>query len=589
MPDRLEELESRIETLTRALRQVEGRLERLESAEPGGNLTAPAEQDATTTRAPREQALPVEDATPALVRPPLPELPQGTLALVGRTIIALGGGFLIRALTDADIVPAGGGVALGIAYALAWLFLADRTAAAGARVSASYHGLTGGLVAYPLLVEATARFGLLSPPVALAVLVAVFAAGLAVAYRRDLGALAWSGTCLALGATATLLVTTHHLLASILALLAICAFVEWLAVRDRWTGLRWPAALFLDLALLVLIVLATRPEGLPEGYAALSTRSALALALALPSVYLAALLTRTLGQGRAVAGFELVQTPVAILLGFGGSSMLLAREGSSAAGLGFLGLLIGALAYAAAFAFVERRHGQDRNFYFYSAAGGLLTLAGTGQLLDAWPRSIAWSLLGIAGAIVGRRFGRMTLRFHGALYAAAAAVGSGLAGAAWRDFAASSAGEWTLPTAGGLFVAASVAIVYGVLAVDRAEARPWWERAPGGIAAATLIWVAGGMLVAVLVVAAEPFAPRAAGVAAVRTAVLSFLVVALAWTSRRRALPELAWFVYPLLAIGGVKLLSEDLTQGRAATLFLSLVLYGGALIGATRLLRSKA
>ena len=88
---------------------------------------------------------------------------------------------------------------------------------------------------------------------------------------------------------------------------------------------------------------------------------------------------------------------------------------------------------------------------------------------------------------------------------------------------------------------------------------------------------------------AEPFAPGPGAVATLRTAVLSFLVVGLAWTSRRWALPELGWFVYPLLAIGALKLLSEDLTEGRAATLFPSLVLYGGALIGAPRLLRGKA
>jgi len=565
VPDRLEELESRIQTLTRALQRVEARLERLEGAQPP---------------APPEEALP---------RPELPEVPPGLLALVGRTIIALGGGYLIRALTDAGVVPALSGVALGLAYALAWLLLADRAAAAGARVSASFHALTGGLVAYPLLVETTARFRLLSPAAALAALVAFFAAGLAVARRRDLAGVAWTGTFLALGATAALLVARPHPLGSVLALLVIAALVEGIALGERWTGLRWPVALLLDLSLLFLVSVATRPEGLPEGYPALSTRSALAAALAALAVYVSALLARTLGRGRAVTGFELVQTPVAILLGLGGASRLLVAAGSSAAGVGLLALVLGALSYAAAFVFVERRPHQDRNFYFYSAAGGLLTLAGTGQLLDPGPRSIAWGLLAVAGAVLGRRFGRRTLRLHGALYAGAAAVASGLAGASWRDFVAPAAGEWTLPTAVGLLVAGCVAVVYGVLAADGTEGAPWWERTPNGIAAATLIWVAGGMLVAVPVVLAAPFEPGAGGVATLRTAVLSFLVAALAWTSRRRALPELGWFVYPLLAIGALKLLSEDLTQGRAATLFLSLVLYGGALIGAPRLLRGRA
>jgi hypothetical protein len=580
MADRLEEIESRIEDLIRALRRVEGRLERLETSAQRDAAGGPGVALASGS-------LEAEEA-PLLDLPPLPE-PQRILALVGRITIALGGGYLIRALTDAGVVPPLSGVALGLAYALGWLVLADRTAAAGTRVSASFHALTAALVAYPLLVEATARFHLLSPPAAFALLVAFCAAGLAVARRRDLAAVAWTGTGLALGAAVALLMATHHLLGGTLALLAIAAFVEWLAVHDRWTGLRWPAALFLDLALLDLILLATRPEGLPDGYPALSSRSALAVALALPAVYLPALLARTLARGRALSGFELVQTPVAVLLGFAGASSLLARAGSSAAGIGLLTLLLGALSYAAAFAFVERRPHHDRNFHFYSAAGGILTLVGTGQILAAGPRSVAWSLLGIAAALLGRRFGRMTLRFHGALYVAAAAIGSGLAGASLRAFAGPAAGEWLLPSGSALFAAASVAAVYVVMAVGAAGTAPSWRRTANGIAAATLTCVVVGLLVVALVVLLRPFAPGAAAVATVRTAVLSFLVVALAWTSRRRALPELGWFVYPLLAIGALKLVIEDLTQGNAAGLCLSLVFYGGALIGGPRLLRGKA
>jgi hypothetical protein len=579
MADRLEELESRIEALTRALRRVEGRLERLESLD---------QRREAAGRASGPESFADEDATPPLVLPPLPE-PAGILALVGRVTIALGGGYLIRALTDAGVVPPLSGVALGLAYALGWLVLADRTAAGGTRLSASFHALTAGLVAYPLLVEATARFHLLSPPAAFALLVAFCAAGLAVARRRDLAAVAWTSTALALGAAAALLVSTHHLRGGALALLAIAAFVEWLALQDRWTGLRWPAALLLDLALLDLILLATRPEGLPEGYASLSARSALAVALALPGVYLPALLARTLGRGRAVSGFELIQTPVAVLLGFAGASSLLARTGSSTAGIGLLTLLLGALSYAAAFAFVERLPHHDRNFYFYSSAGGLLALAATGQILEPGPRSVAWSLLGIAAVLVGRRFGRTTLRFHGALYVAAAAIGSGAAGGAWWAFTGPAAGEWPFPSGAALFAAASIAAVYVLLAVNQAGTAPWWRRTANGIAALTLTWVGGGLLVVALEILARPFSPGAAAIATVRTAALSFLVVALAWTSRRRALPELGWFVYPLLAIGALKLVSEDLPRGNAASLCLSLVFYGGALISGPRLLRGKA
>jgi hypothetical protein len=577
--DRVDELESRIEGLTRALQRVEDRLERLETSAPRGAAGPGAALASGSLEA---------EEPPLMDLPPLPE-PQGILALAGRMTIALGGGYLIRALTDAGVVPPLSGVGLGLAYALGWLLLADRTAAGGARVSAGFHALTAGLVAYPLLVEATARFHLLGPAPAFALLVGFCAAGLVVARRRDMAAVAWGGTGLALGAAAALLIATRHLLGGALALLAIAACVEWLAVQDRWTGLRWPAALMLDLAVLDLILLATRPEGLPEGYPPLSAGSALAVVLALPAVYLPALLVRTLARERPVTAFELIQTPVAILLGFSCASSLLAGVGSSTAPIGVLSLLLGALTYAAAFAFVERRPHHDRNFYFYSAAGGILTLVGTGQILSAAPRSVAWSLLGIAAALLGRRFGRMTLRFHGALYVAAAAIGSGLTAAARRAFAGPASGEWAFPSGAALFAAASVAAVCVALAAGRAGAEPWWRRTANGIAAFTLTWVGGGLLVVALVTLARPFAPGAAAVATVRTAVLSFLIVALAWTSRRRALPELGWFVYPLLAFGALKLVSEDLSQGNAASLCLSLVFYGGALIGGPRLLRGKA
>jgi hypothetical protein len=78
-----------------------------------------------------------------------------------------------------------------------------------------------------------------------------------------------------------------------------------------------------------------------------------------------------------------------------------------------------------------------------------------------------------------------------------------------------------------------------------------------------------------------------AGVAAVvRTAILAALAIGLALAARRWAWPELGWLVYPLVALGGVKLILQDLRVGRPATLVLSLALYGAVLVLAPRLLR---
>ena len=89
-----------------------------------------------SARSPRRR-----DPANPLRRPRLPHLPclppcsdrddlVTLLSFIGRTFVALGGAFLLRALTDAAIVPLPQGTALGLAYALAWLVLSDRATAA---------------------------------------------------------------------------------------------------------------------------------------------------------------------------------------------------------------------------------------------------------------------------------------------------------------------------------------------------------------------------------------------------------------------------------------------------------------------------
>jgi hypothetical protein len=79
------------------------------------------------------------------------------------------------------------------------------------------------------------------------------------------------------------------------------------------------------------------------------------------------------------------------------------------------------------------------------------------------------------------------------------------------------------------------------------------------------------------------------GVAAVlRTAVLATLALGLAFAARWGTWPELAWLVYPVVALGGVKLLLQDLRDGRPATLVVSLALYGAVLVLAPRLMKAE-
>src|SRR5512134_344658 len=121
MADRLEELES-------AVRELSGRLHRLDDRVRALERPAPAE--------------PVAGEPPAL---PAIALPSGGIALVGRTLLVLAGAYLARALTDGRIVPAGASVEIGLAYAAFWQALAAREGGAGRRASATFHALASGL------------------------------------------------------------------------------------------------------------------------------------------------------------------------------------------------------------------------------------------------------------------------------------------------------------------------------------------------------------------------------------------------------------------------------------------------------------
>ena len=80
--------------------------------------------------------------------------------------------------------------------------------------------------------------------------------------------------------------------------------------------------------------------------------------------------------------------------------------------------------------------------------------------------------------------------------------------------------------------------------------------------------------------------PDPAALATLRSTVLAVTALVLAAAGRRAGREELVWLVYPVLALGGLKLLAQDVPQGRPATLVLSFAAYGAALILAPRLLR---
>jgi hypothetical protein len=491
------------------------------------------------------------------------------LSLGGRSFLVLAGAFVLRAVTDSGSIPAWLGVGLGFVYAGAWMFMADRAGKAGQTLSAAFHAVSVVIIGFPLLYEGATRFKLFPPAGAAAVLAALTAAALLLATRRSLPSLAW---VVSLGGMVTALFLMQkaggNLVPGSLYLVLLGVATVWIGYVRDWTGLRWPAALVADLA--VLLIANPQVQGGAAG--------ALLVQSALVALFLGSFATRTLYMGRKVVPFEMVQTAAVIAVGIGGAVWVAVRSGMGQAGFGVFAILFGAAAYAVAFSFVERRQKIRENFWFYGAVGFVLSLAGIGLLLVEPVRSIAWSALALALGVQAVRKASRTLATHSVLYAAAAALGSGLVLGGVQALFVGTGVAWS-PSIASLV--ALLALGASAALAARVPRTSPLEHAAPLLAQGVLALGLAGTLVAFVgpAVAGQGSAGGPAALATLRTVTLVLTAFGLAWVGRRPSHVEAGWLAYPLLGFTGLKMLLEDLPRGRPATLILAFAFYGLALI----------
>jgi hypothetical protein len=517
MDDSGSEVAKQVAALAESLRSVEARVAALEGA------AAPA----------NPRPVPVPPAEPVPATSAAPESPLSSYAvLAGKCLFVLAGAFLVRALTDSGTLPRGAGVALGLAYALTWLVVADRTGRNGsatAATAATAWGVTALVIACPLVWEASTRFNVLRPTAAAAVLFAVAAAALGASVHRDLHALAWAAV-LSVLPTACLLLFTTHALVTFGALLVVLVAGTWAASSRRgWAGLPWLPAVVADLLVLEAVWIVARPEGLPEAYAGLSRGAVLALALVLFAVSLAGTVRRVFRRAGTPDAFEAIQLGAAL-------------------------------------------------FLVVFAVSRLTPLAGL-------PPSLVWGLAGFAAAVAPARIAGSIAPAYGAVLLLMAAVVSGLFGFARHAFIGSPVTG--MPAPDSLVVLALSAAATALL-VGRMRAGAGGTAARGAMFALACVSITGAGALAVLglalVVAPDGEPGRTA---AVRGAVLAAASVLLASLRRLPTLAPLARLTYPVLAIAGLKLLIDDLPHGRPSTLVATFVVYGAALIIVPRILRA--
>jgi hypothetical protein len=565
MDEGLARIEARLDELTRSLRQCEARLAALEG-----------------------RAAPVGEPEPAPVAaaelPALPEVPEteGLLALGGRALLALGGAFLIRAVTEGGALPVGLGTSLGAAYALLWVGLAHRAGTRGQRLEATVLGVVAALVGNPLAWEAASRFQVLGPAGAALGVAALASALFAVAWLDDLYVLAWAASLGAIGAGGALLVSTHALSAVTALFLYLGLLTAWQGYGDKhWHGLRWPAALCADGAVLLCAALATRQGGPPEGYSDLSLTATATLGLLLAFSYMGSFAVRTLWRRRDVNVFEMTQGAAAAVVGLGSAADAAGVAGQGLGLLGGLATVMGLSTYGVAFAFLEQGADLRRSFRFNATLALALVLWGTSHLAHGSALAFTWLALGLLTGALGRHFERLSLRGHGALFLA---LGAHLAGVFHLVAAAFLGPPAPLPIE--LPVVVAVACAAAGAALVAWPGQPWTARLPS--LALCAVWLPG--LGALLLAGVGPLlgtADDAARLALARTLVLTGCALLLAAGPRLRVPDDLARLAPALVVLAAAKLVVEDLPKGRPATLFIAFVATGLALIVVPRLRRS--
>ena len=558
-------LEARLATLEEAFTRMEARVSVLEASRP-------------REKVPLEEVL-----SSGLVAPAELPSPVRVMGLLGRVCLILGGATFIRSLVDAHTLPQGWGVALGLTYALSWALLADR---AKQPLDAAFHALASILIAYPLIVESTVRFGILEPSLAAILLLAVTLIHGLVAWRRDLQAITWTATLASLASGLAMMAMVRSIEPFLAVFLVLGIATLWRTQGQRWQGLRWPAALAADLGVLILAFLAVVPGEARETYKSITPGRAMAFALALVALYLGSFVLRLLRQRSRVGAFEIAQTVLVLVAGIGGA-LRVAQVPNAGAGLLGVGCsLAGVGCYGAAIPFMGDREENRTNFRFCSFVAFIFLLVGGSILLPLQGFAAVASILGLAGMGMALRLRRPSFVLQSALYLLAAAVASGLVAWTAQAFLAPTA-PMAAPTPGGFITLLGLAGTLTLFFSRRPDAAFISRVRPLLLLLGAVSLAGGGALLTRL--GARAFQGDAGALAAIRTGVLSALAVLLAWAGRHLPVLELRWLVYPLMTITALKFLFEDLAAGRPLTLFLGFMCFGATLMLAPRLLKIPA
>ncbi len=522
--------------------------------------------------------------------PPLPAgfgLPPNIVPVVGRMLVAIAGAYVLRALTDWGVLPAAAGVAIGLIYALFWLWVAARSPVE-AKFAAAVSCSTSVLIMAPLVWEAAGRLKVMSSGTSSGVLTAFAVVALALGSRtrhRIIGTITGVSSIVM---AAALMLARDDIVPFTTALLVIAAAMEFAAWRDLQPGARAFAAVAADSSVLLFSYLMSSPRGMPETWIPVSPHAVLSVQLALTLIYLGTAVSQAVVRRRTLAWAEMAQTGAALLIGIGGAVWVFKERRAVMFGLGIAALAAGIAFYAVSFLLFERDN--KWNFRALATFGLFLVLVG---IFLPFSRSEFW-ILSCACAVIccwlARAFVLPTLGLHGAVYLLLGSAVSGATSQPLSVFFDIGIGpvEWLASI--GVLLAAAVSWV-AIAGIPSGAPGHWRNQISSLALAAHVVWITAGLAVyAILAMWRTGVGGERASLPAdvLGTVVLTGLSLALAWVGTHRRRPELVWLLYGFMALGGYKLATRDFINEHNLPLVVSLLCYGGALIVLPRMLRGK-
>lgn len=509
-------------------------------------------------------------------------------SVIGRTFLVLAGAFLLRAFTEAQTYASTIGAIIGLVYALIWLIFANRVARKKDILSASFHGISSVIIAYPLIFEASTKLNVFTPIQTISILFGFTITALIISAYRNLRSVYVFFVIAALATSIPLMFKTGKVEFYTIFLLIIGASTLVFKYFKSWHILPWISSFFINLTIAFLASLASNPERLIGRYSNISITFSLVIIVFYIITYLSGFIVATLYLKRQISIFGMFQSLLALIIGLIGAISITHGSGFGYDILGIFATIFAICFYLIAFKYLNPE--AKINFYYYSWMGFILSVAAIWILSSENVKIISLGVLSIISIILTKYIYRFnTLSIQSALYLFLAAWFSQLIKFSILSFIST---EFSVFIISPIFIftlalIVTVYILHLILGIHN-EQKIQMPRFT------ILILTIAGFSSLVIFVLSKNFAFEGATIemkklALFRTIVLSISAVILAWLSNKPKLYELNLLVYPMLIFAGLKMLIEDLSVGTPITLFIGFVIYGFALISAPKIKRKKA